>query len=130
MLLYGIRLALEFDSLDDKEGFHDIIETYAKKYDDSFDADGNLIDRLIVGSWWQPLYYSTTELQNKAFEMLYDNIVYDKDGLYYINSFSLPENTRAIEEVVKDVTPELAVSHVPLYVNPAFMRYIRNEDHQ
>ena len=123
-------VALEFDSLDDKEDFHGIIETYAKKYDDSFDADGNLIDRLIVGSWWQPLYYSTTELQNKAFEMLYDNIVYDKDGLYYINSFSLPENTRAIEEVVKDVTPELVVSHVPIYVNPAFMRYIRNEDHQ
>ena len=66
----------------------------------------------------------------EVFGMLYDNIVYDKDGLYYINSFSLPENARAIEEVVKDATPKRVVSHVPLYVNPAFMRYIRNEDHQ
>ena len=69
-------MALEFDSLDDREDFHGIIETYAKKYDDSFDADGNLIDRLIAGSWWLPLYYSTTELQNKAFGMLYDIMRY------------------------------------------------------
>lgn len=131
-LCYAVEynMMLEFDSLEDKEAFHGIIETYAKKYDDSFDADGNLTEKLIAGAWWQPLYSSTTEMENGEFGLLYDNVVYDAEGMFSIHPFSLPENTQAIADVVAEVAPELTVSPVPIYVNPAFMRYITGEDHQ
>ena len=131
-LCYAVEydMMLEFDSLEDKEAFHDIIETYAKKYDDSFDADGNLTEKLIAGAWWQPLYSSTTEMENEEFGLLYDNIVYDAEGMFSIHPFSLPENTQAIADVVAEVAPELTVSPVAIYVNPAFMRYITGSDYQ
>ena len=131
-LCYAIEydMMLEFETIEQKEAFHDLIETYAKKYDDSFDADGNLTEKLLTGAWWQPLYSSTTEMQNGEFELLYDNIVYDETGMYSIHPFSLPDNTEAIAEVVKEVAPELSVSLVPFQVNPAFYRYITGTDHQ
>ena len=131
-LCYAVEydLMLEFDSAEDKEAFHGIIETYAKKYDDSFDADGNLTEKLIAGAWWQPLYSSTTEMENEEFGLLYDNIVYDAEGQFSIHPFSLPENAQAIADVAAEVAPELTVSPVEIYVNPAFMRYITGTDHQ
>lgn len=131
-LCYAVEydMMLEFDSTEDKEAFHDIIETYAKKYDDSFDEEGNLTEKLLDGSWWQPLYSSTTEMENEEFGLLYDNVVYDADGLFSIHPFSLPENQQAIADVVAEVAPELSVSPVAIYVNPAFMRYITGEDYQ
>ena len=131
-LCYAIEydMMLEFETTEQKEAFHSLIETYAKKYDDSFDADGNLTEKLLTGAWWQPLYSSTTEMENEEFELLYDNIVYDATGMYSIHPFSLPDNTEAIAEVVKEVAPELSVSLVPFQVNPAFYRYITGTDHQ
>ena len=131
-LCYAVEydLMLEFDTVEEKEAFHDLIETYAKKYDDSFDADGNLTEKLIAGSWWQPLYSSTTEMENEEFGLLYDNVVYDAEGLFSIHPFSLPENTQAIADVVAEVAPELTVSPAAIYVNPAFMRYITGKDYQ
>lgn len=123
-------MKLEFDSIEDKEAFHTLIETYAKKYDDSYDADGNLTEKLIAGAWWQPLYSSTTEMQNEEFGLLIDNVIYDASGLYSIHPFSLPDATQAIADVVAELEPELAVSHVNIHVNPAFMRYITGESHQ
>lgn len=131
-LCYAIEydMMLEFETLEEKEAFHDLIETYAKKYDDSYDADGNLTEHLLAGAWWQPLYSSTTEMQNEEFELLYDNVVYDASGMYSIHPFSLPDDTEAIAEVVAEVAPELSVSLVPFQVNPAFYRYITGSDHQ
>ena len=131
-LTYAVEydMLLEFDTLEEKEAFHDLIETYAKKYDESYDADGNLIENLIAGAWWQPLYSSQTEMENEEFGLLYDNVVYDATGMYSIHPFSLPENCEAIAEVVAEVAPELSVSPVAIYVNPAFMRYTTGESHQ
>ena len=131
-LTYAVEydMLLEFDTLEEKEAFHDLIETYAKKYDESYDADGNLIENLIAGAWWQPLYSSQTEMENEEFGLLYDNVVYDATGMYSIHPFSLPENCEAIAEVVAEVAPELSVSSVAIYVNPAFMRYTTGESHQ
>ena len=123
-------MKLEFDSIEEKEAFHSLIETYAKKYDESYDADGNLTEKLIAGAWWQPLYSSTTEMQNEEFGLLIDNVVYDASGMYSIHPFSLPDATQAIADVVAEIEPELAVSHVNIHVNPAFMRYITGESHQ
>lgn len=123
-------MKLEFDSIEQKEAFHNLIETYAKKYDDSYDADGNLTEKLIAGAWWQPLYSSTTEMQNEEFGLLIDNVVYDATGLYSIHPFSLPEATQGIADVVAELEPELSVSGVEIHVDPAFMRYITGESHQ
>jgi len=123
-------MKLEFDSIEEKEAFHTLIETYAKKYDDSFDAEGNLTEKLIAGAWWQPLYSSTTEMQNEEFGLLIDNVIYDASGMYSIHPFSLPDATQAIADVVAEIEPELAVSGVEIHVNPAFMRYITGESHQ
>lgn len=121
-------MMLEFDTLEQKEKFHDLIETYAKKYDDSLDADGNLIEPLLSGSWWQPLYSSHTEVD--GFDTLYDNVIYDGTGMYSIHSFSTPDNREKIQKVVNAEAPDLKVSPEKIYVNPAFYRYITGSDHQ
>lgn len=131
-LAYAVEydMMIEFDTLEDKEAFHGIIEDYAKKYDSSFDGEGNLTAKLIAGSWWQPLYSSTTEMRNEEYEMLVDNVVYDETGSFSIHPFSVPENTEAIEAVVAEVAPQLTVSPVTIYANPAFHRYITGSDYQ
>lgn len=131
-LCYAVEydLMIEFDTQEEKENFHNLIEIYAKKYDDSFDEDGNLVKKLLAGSWWQPLYSSTTEMENDEFGTLIDNVVYDADGNYSIHSFSVPEQAEAVADVVAEVAPDLTVSPVTIYVNPAFMRYITGEDYQ
>ncbi len=131
-LCYAVEydMMLEFDTKEEKEAFHDVIETYAKKYDDRVDEDGNIIDALLAGSWWQPLYSSETEMENDEFGLMYDNVVYDRNGDYSIHPFSLPENCEAIAAVVKEVAPDLSVSPVEIHVNPAFIRYTTGESYQ
>lgn len=131
-LTYAIEydMMLEFETLEEKESFHQLIETYAKKYDESYDEEGNMVEKLISGAWWQPLYSSTVEMENEEFGLLYDNVVYDETGMYSIHPFSLPENTEAIAAVVAEVAPELSVSLVEIHVNPAFYRYITGTSHQ
>ncbi len=131
-LTYAVEydLMIEFDSTEEKEAFHGIIETYAKKYDSSFDADGNLVSRLIDGAWWQPLYSSRTEMEDPEFRPLVDNVVYSLDGAFSIHPFSLPERQEAVAAVCAEVAPALPVGPQTLYVNPAFYRYITGEDYQ
>ena len=131
-LCYALEydLAIEFDTLEEKNDFHELIETYAKKYDDRVDADGNVTARLLAESFWQPLYFSLTEMEEDEYGELVDNVIYNADGNYALHSFSLPENCDAIEAKVKEAAPDLEVSHQTIYTNPAFMRYITGEDHQ
>ena len=121
-------MLLEFDTVEEKEAFHALVETYAKRYDDSYDADGNLTEKLITGAWWQPLYSSTTVMQNDEFAEMVDNVV-RFDG-YSIHPFSLPEGADAVAAVVADKEPELSVEPQTIYVNPAFYRYTLGTDHQ
>ena len=131
-LCYAVEydMELEFDTTEDREAFHQLIEDYAKKYDDRVDGDGNVTARLLAGSWWQPLYSSLTPMENEEFSELVDNIIYDSTGAYSIHPFSLPEKSEEIVEKAKEIAPELEVSPVTIYVNPAFRRYITGEDYQ
>ena len=131
-LCYALEydLAIEFDTLEEKNDFHELIETYAKKYDDRVDADGNVTARLLAESFWQPLYFSLTAMEEDEYGELVDNVIYNADGNYALHSFSLPENCDAIEAKVKEAAPDLEVSRQTVYTNPAFMRYITGEDHQ
>ena len=73
---------------------------------------------------------STTEMENEEFGELISNRVYNSDGSFYINSISLPDQAEAVAEAVKSIAPDLEVSSIKVYVNPAFIRYITGEDHQ
>ena len=131
-LCYAVEydLEIEFDTTEDKEAFHGIIERYAKKYDDRVDEDGNITKKLLTESWWQPLYSSYTPMENEEFGELTENVIYDADGDYSIHTFTLPEDVEKIAEETEKITPDLEVGTATIYVNPAFMRYIKNEDHQ
>lgn len=131
-LCYSVEydLMIEFDSADDKEKFHGLIETYAKKYDDRVDENGNVTAKLLAESWWQPLYSSGTPMRNSEFQEMIDNTVYDRTGKYSIHTFTLTEGADAVVDKVGEIAPELTMSPFKVYVNPAFVRYITGEDHQ
>ena len=124
------ELVFEFDSTAGKERFHDLIETYAKKYDDRVDADGNVTANLLADSWWQPLYYSTTGMENPEFAAIIDHRISNAEGTYVIHTFGLPEASAGIAEAVKAIDPELSVEVADVYVNPAFYRYVTDADYQ
>ena len=131
-LCYSVEydLMIEFDSVGDKEKFHGLIETYAKKYDDRVDESGNVTAKLLADSWWQPLYSSGTPMQSGEFGEMVDNVVYDRTKNYSIHTFTLPENASAVLDKVGQIAPELEMSPFRIYANPAFIRYITGEDHQ
>ena len=131
-LCYSVEydLMIEFDSADDKEKFHGLIETYAKKYDDRVDENGDVTAKLLAESWWQPLYSSGTPMRNGEFQEMIDNTIYDRTGKYSIHTFTLPEGADAVVDKVGEIAPELTMSPFKVYVNPAFVRYITGEDHQ
>ena len=131
-LCYSVEydLMIEFDSADDKEKFHGLIETYAKKYDDRVDENGNVTAKLLAESFWQPLYSSGTPMRNDEYREMIDNTIYDRTGKYSIHTFTLPEGADAVVDKVGEIAPELTMSPFRIYVNPAFTRYITGEDHQ
>lgn len=110
-------LAFEFESAADKAKFQDVILQYAKK--DSDDEAG-----LIASSWWQPLYYSLTELD--GYTPITNNKIVS-DGPYYAQSFSLTENSAAISEGFAKLGAtdgSFEVIHYPLWVDEPFYRYL------
>ncbi len=121
-------LKLEFESIEDKEAFHQVIENYAKKYQDRVDENGNVIVPLLDGAWWQPLYTSTVPMQNDSFRHIIDNVI--RNGAYTIHPFSVPENSAGIAAVAAEVAPSLSIELVDLYVNPAFYNYLTGADYQ
>ena len=131
-LCYSVEydLMIEFDTAEDRERFHGLIEAYAKKYDDRVGLSGNVTAKLLAGSWWQPLYSSATPMQNGEYQVMIDNVIYDKTGMYSLHTFTLPEDAPAVAEVVARTAPELKTSAVEIHVNPAFVRYVTGEDHQ
>lgn len=110
-------IAFEFASIADKEKFQDIILAYAKK--DAEDEQG-----LIYGSWWQPLYYSNTELED--YVLISNNKV--KHDNYYAQTFSLNKQIADIEAGFKKVDPKVEVESYQFWANKAFYNYIGGED--
>ena len=107
-----------------------MIESYAKKYDDRVDENGEATAKLLAESWWQPLYSSLTVTNEGVFGELTDNVIYNSEGTYAIHSFTAPDQAAAVGDVVKEAAPELEANTVSMYVNPAFIRYMTGEDHQ
>lgn len=112
-------LSFEFNSIEDKEKFQEIILAYAKK--DADDEQG-----LIIGSWWQPLYYSNTPLEQ------YVSISNNKVSLgnYYAQTFSLNEQVEEIAAGFKKVNPDVEVESYQFWANIAFYNYLGGTDYK
>ncbi|MCQ6562418.1 hypothetical protein [Paenibacillus mendelii] len=111
-------IAFEFKNTADKERFQPVVLKYAKKNSD--DVSG-----LIAGSWWQPLYYSLSELKN------YDVITNNKitgSGSYYAQSFSLNKDSEAIVAGFKKIDPEIKISTYTFWVDRPFHNYLTGDD--
>ncbi|GLX69432.1 hypothetical protein [Paenibacillus glycanilyticus] len=110
-------LKFEFASAADKSRFQPVILQYAKK--NSEDQTG-----LIASSWWQPLYYSLTALND------YIQITNNKitgDGHFYAQSFSLNEPSAAIAEGFKKLGTGLNIQSYPIWVDKPFFNYLNGE---
>lgn len=109
-------LALEFATAEDRAKFDTVINTYAKK--DSDDEPG-----LIFGAWRQPLYSATVEVPD--YVEVKNNVVYIGD--FYLQSFSLNENSEAIVDSFTENYGDGDVQVWNLWVNQAFHRYLLGE---
>jgi len=109
-------LAFEFASIADKSRFDRLILSYAKKNEDNQPG-------LIYGSWWQPLYYSSTELKN------YKKITNNKiaSGNYYAQSFSLKEQSATVTEGFKKIDPAAKIDNYDFWVDVPFFNYLQGE---
>jgi len=111
-------LVFEFATDADKAAFQDVILSYAKK--NEADQKG-----LIAGSWWQPLYYSLTELAD--YEIISNNKITIEDSVYYVNSFSLNEDVEKVANGFKAIDPEASVETYQFWVDKPFFNYLHGE---
>lgn len=110
-------ISFEFTTLEDRARFQDIILAYAKK--DSDDEQG-----LIYGSWWQPLYYSNSELDD--YVLISNNKI--SLGHYYAQSFSLNEQVNDITKGIKAVDAKAEIETYQFWANKAFYNYLGGTD--
>ncbi|OPH58932.1 hypothetical protein BC351_21565 [Paenibacillus ferrarius] len=106
-------IEFEFDNAEQKDQFQQVILQYAKK--NSEDQSG-----LIYSSWWQPLYYSLTEI--KDYQVIANNKI--SKGHYYAQSFSLSDKAAAVAEGIKKINPSLTVDSYKFWVNAPFYHYL------
>lgn len=106
-------ISFEFDTVEQKIAFQDIVSKYAKKNEK--DQTG-----LIASSWWQPLYYSLTEL--KDYKVIANNKV--TSGHYYGQSFSLENQTSAIAAGLKKIDPNVNLTSYTFWVDEPFYHYL------
>ncbi|MCU6707557.1 hypothetical protein M6D81_02445 [Paenibacillus sp. J5C_2022] len=108
-------LEFEFRNAQDKEKFETVIMAYAKK--DEADEQG-----LIAGSWWQPLYFSDTELD--SYKLITNNLITSPDSHYEVHPFSLNENSEKVVEGFKAIDPEVNVTPYQFWVDVPFFNYL------
>lgn len=111
-------LAFEFTTTADKAAFDGIIEKFAKK--NAADQQG-----LIYGSWWQPLYYSNTELAN--YEVITNNLISDPESTFTVNPFSLNEDSAKVVQGLKAIDPDAVITPYRFWVDKPFFRYLHGE---
>lgn len=109
-------VALEFADPADRERFDGVIKAFAKK--DAPDEPG-----LLFGSWFQPLYSLQEGLE--GYFPAKNNIL--DGGDFYVQSFSLPEDSAEIAAAFDAVYPEGDVIVEDLWVNEAFRNYLLGE---
>jgi len=106
-----VAVLFQFDSGDDRERFHEVVTSFAKK--DEKDELG-----LIEDSWWQPFYYTDQELE--GFEPI--SLVVISSGNHEATLTVLENKTAKVVEELKDDRWDLRVDRV--WVNPPFFRFL------
>jgi hypothetical protein len=109
-------IAFEFDNAADKQRFNSIVLAYAKKNEENQKG-------LLSGSWWQPLYYSLTELPD--YKLITNNKI--QIGHYYAQSFSLKEQSPAVIDGFQKVDPSVTVEHYDFWADVPFFNYLNGE---
>ncbi len=109
-------IAFEFGTASDKTRFDSIVLQYAKKNEDKQPG-------LLYGSWWQPLYYSLTELKN--YKKISNNKI--EQGHYYAQSFSLKEQSATVSAGLKELDPTVEVINYDFWVDGPFFNYLNGE---
>lgn len=124
MLAHSLEydLVFEFETIEDKIKFNELVETYAKKNDDNPEGEG-----LLFASWWQPLYVSTVEM-GEGYKLIYNNVV--TDGDYTLNPFCTPDDKEKVLEGLQAIDDSVEVNQVEIWCNDAFYRYLSGESHQ
>lgn len=110
------NLDFEFQTIERKAAFMDLISQYAKK--DSKDEKG-----LIYESWWQPFYRSYTEMDN--YKLLIENRVLL--GKYQADLMSLPEKAKIQQQGIKTIKAGIKIEPIKAWVNPSFYRYMQGD---
>ncbi|MCM3784647.1 hypothetical protein M3231_16915 [Neobacillus mesonae] len=106
-------LSFEFDTAADKIRFNDILLAYAKKNSD--DQSG-----LLHASWWQPLYYSSTAIQD--YSPITNNTIVQ--GNYYAQSFTLSSDAKVVAAAFRELAPDADVESHKLWVDVPFYNYL------
>lgn len=109
-------IAFEFYTAEDKARFDAIVSAYAKKNEE--DQEG-----LLYGSWWQPLYYSLTELPN--YKLITNNKI--ESGHYYAQSFSLKEESQSVADGFRSIDPSVSVEQYDFWTDIPFFNYLNGE---
>lgn len=131
-LVYALEydLQLEFETKEDRNAFHSVIETYAKKYDENKDD----MTGLIYGAWWQPLYSTTASTMNEEeYKEIKDYIITHDN--YSIHTFCLLEDETKVKKNLKQALKEeiekgengVQLESKTRYVNNAFYRYLQGD---
>ncbi len=109
-------ISFEFGSAEEKARFEAMILAYAKK--DAKDEPG-----LIYGSWWQPLYYSMTELP--GYLVITNHRI--SGGAYYAQSFALKDQSAAILAGFQALAGGAEVTVYDFWVDEPFYRYLKGD---
>ncbi|USG68109.1 hypothetical protein NDK47_12840 [Brevibacillus ruminantium] len=109
-------LSFEFATAKEKEQFQPLVLKYAKK--DQEDATG-----LLKASWWQPLYYSLTKLDQ--YPVITNNVL--KKGRYLAQSFSLNEDSAKVVAGLKKIDSSLTIDTYQFWVDQPFHNYLKGE---
>lgn len=103
-----------FDSKADRKRFHEVITRYAKR--DSKDEQG-----LIADSWWQPFYYTASELE--GFKPI--SLVVVASDRHEATLTVLEDKTQSVVDALADTPWSARVDKV--WVNPPFFRFLSGD---
>ena len=106
-----VAVLFRFDSGDDRERFHEVVTSFAKK--DEKDQLG-----LIENAWWQPFYY--TDQKFEGFEPISLVVISSDD--HEATLTVLESKTAKVVHALEDDRWDLRVDRV--WVNPPFFRFL------
>lgn len=112
-------LNIEFENKEDKAKFDQLINSHAKK--SSSNPDGK---DLLIGSWWQPLYWSNAEI-TEGYQEIIDNSA--NAGEYVFHSFTKSEDSKKIVDALNEIEMHMVIEANRIWANDAFIRYLNGE---